>query len=74
MTKSYIGAKVRLLRDISTRGGTKFRAGVVMRCRDSTSGGLCLSVYSRGWCHAITGVSKRDVEVVEWPQENDDAN
>lgn len=71
-SKSYIGAKVRLLRDHRTQGGTTFRKGVVMKVWDSTSGGLSLGCYVRGWGYHITGVSKRDVEVIEWKKAKGD--
>lgn len=70
-TKTYIGALVRLRWDIETRGGTKFRKGLVMRCIDSTSSGLELRCYKRGWGNGIRSVSKSSVEVIEWPSKED---
>lgn len=63
----YIGARVRLLRDHTTRGGTIFRAGVIMLVGDHTSGGLTLSCYVRGRCYCIRSVSPHDVLILETP-------
>ncbi len=67
-TPGYAGAKVKILRDINTTGGTKFRAGVVMRVSDSTSAGLTLYCTVRGYYRAVSGIPKHDVEVLEWAE------
>jgi hypothetical protein len=72
MAQSYIGTRVRLLRDLVTRGGTTFKKGVIMYCYDSTSSGLKLTVRKRGWTQTITDISKYDVEVVEGPRKKED--
>lgn len=69
----YIGAKVKLLRDMRTQGGITFRAGVVMRCSDSTSAGLSLWCKVRGWHYGIRNVSKQDVVVIEWPKKDEES-
>ena len=70
--KSIIGAKVRLLRDIQTKGGVKFKAGLLMRVVHSDSGGLWLRCYKRGWQQDIRHVDRSsDIEVVEWPTKED---
>jgi hypothetical protein len=66
--KSYIGAKVRLNRDFRTRGGTTFKQGVIMKVAASTSAGLTLGCWVRGWYEGISCVRKHDVTVVEWPE------
>lgn len=63
--KEYVKAKVRLLRDLSTRGGLTLRKGVLMRVVDSTTHGLHLRTFVRGWAYDITQCSVNDVEVVE---------
>lgn len=64
------GSKVRLLRDIHTKGGVVFRRGVVMRIAWVATGGrggkLTLSCFKRGWHKQVTGISSDDVEVIEW--------
>ena|SRR3990167_2252077 len=64
--KSWIGALVKLNRDIETRGGTTFRAGCQMRVRDSDAGGLTLRTWVRGNWDGVSSVQKYDVTVVEW--------
>lgn len=51
--KPVKGARVRLLHDITTRGGRKFRAGVVMRVT-WTHGGIGLTVRVRARWHFLT--------------------
>lgn len=62
----WVGAKVRLLRDVRTNGGQVFRAGCVMRVVDRTSGGLYLrAVTKRGVWLSITRVQVWSVELLE---------
>lgn len=70
--KTYIGAKVRLLRDVTTRGGVTFRKGVVMKVTESNRGGLHLSCFVRGWRMDVSAISKDDVVVLEWPKKEDE--
>lgn len=64
--KSWIGALVKLNRDITTNGGTTFRKGCLMRVTDSNAGGLCLRTWVRGNWDGVSSVQKYDVTVVEW--------
>lgn len=68
----WIGAIVRLKRDIETRGGVIFRAGVKMKVMDSNAGGLWLRTYKRGWWHSVNGIRKFDVVVLQWGRPNDE--
>lgn len=70
MARSYIGALVRINRDITTRGGTKFREGLKMRVYASTSGGLSLRAFKRGWWYGVTGIPKWYVTVIAWPKKD----
>jgi hypothetical protein len=72
VSRSYIGAKVRLTRDVVTRGGQTFKKGLVMRVIDSVSSGLWLRCWKRGFCSSVRNVSKYEVEVVEWPKKKED--
>lgn len=63
----WIGATVRILRDISTTGGTKFRKGTLMKISDSTSGGLDIYCYKMQHKMSVTGIPKSWVEVITWP-------
>lgn len=72
VVKTYIGALVRLNRDITTTGGTKFKAGLRMRCVGSTSGGLELRCYKRGWREYVVGIPKWWVTVIEWPKDKEE--
>jgi hypothetical protein len=72
--KAVAGAKVRLLKDIVTRGGTRFRAGVVMRLFD-TDFKFSLKVSVRGRRHSLTldkkdGYSGRYFEVIWVPDKH----
>lgn len=66
------GCKVKLLRDITTRVGRTFRAGVVMTV-DSVGGGVYLSVRVRSenhWVHLLKKeVNRYSFEVVFTPEE-----
>lgn len=66
---SYVGAKVKLLRDITTRGGTTFKAGVVMTVSSVERKGLWLSCYVRGWLYSVSQISRDDVKVIAFKQE-----
>lgn len=69
----WIGATVRLRRDIKTTGGVKFRAGTLMKVADSTSGGLDLYCYKLQHRMSVRGVDRRwDVDVVKWPLKEED--
>lgn len=50
--KPVDGARVRLLKDVTTRGGRKFRAGLMMTIRNSY-GEFYLVVWVRGTRHAL---------------------
>jgi hypothetical protein len=73
MSRSYVGAKVRLRCDIRTRAGVRFREGTLMRVSSSNGrGGLALYCYKRGHCMWITGVRRSEVTVVSWTKEDED--
>lgn len=69
MSRSYVGALVRLCHKVETRSGTKFLEGTLMRVVDSTSAGLTLVCYKRGWRLSVRNVQRYSVEVVEWKKE-----
>lgn len=72
-SRSYVGAKVRLLRDITTNGGTRFRQGVIMKVLESYGrGGLSMVCYKRGHAMHLRGVNRYEVEVVEWRKKSED--
>lgn len=64
------GDRVRLRRDIITRGGVKFRAGLVMRV-NHTEGEIYLSVTVRAKTHSLV-MKKKDaalyLEAVSGPR------
>lgn len=71
--KPVAGCKVRLLRDIETRGGRKFRAGLVMLLQ-YTTGEYSLRVTVRARHYYLTLKKKyahRDFVVVWSPPESD---
>lgn len=74
--KPVTGSKVRLLRDISTRDGRKFRAGLTMTLR-GTYGRYYLGVWVRRRSFCLT-LQKKDYpfyfEVVSPPHEPEDEN
>jgi hypothetical protein len=71
MAERIIGAKVKLLRDHVTQGGTKFRAGVIMRVVDADRAGLKLCCYVRGWREDLWRVNRHDVLIVEPPKKDE---
>jgi len=72
MSRSYVGASVRLRREVRTKGGTKFREGTLMKVSGSEGrGGLSLYCYKRGFRMSIRGVNRSDVVVVSWPPRED---
>lgn len=57
------GCRVRLTRDVSTRGGTTFRAGLVMRVVHVV-GEFDLAVYVRGRYHGLR-LRKKDIHLLQ---------
>lgn len=72
MSRTVTGAKVKLLRDLTTRGGIRFRKGLVMRVIDGNRSGFALYVYVRGNYRSIHSVQRYDFEVLEWPKRKED--
>jgi|CXWL01.1.fsa_nt_gi hypothetical protein len=73
---SLEGARVRLIRDIETKGGVKFKKGLTMRVTCVEVGGrggkIAVGCFKRGWYKSVHRISRDDFDVIEYAKDKEE--